>query len=72
MSVNSKSHNQLNSLEARHGTEKKLNNGERADKISKEKVYIADFLALTTHYARKTLAILSVSSRKLKEFTCLK
>lgn len=52
MSVNSKSHNQLNSLEARHGTEKKLNNGERADKISKEKVYIADFLALTTHYAK--------------------
>lgn len=73
MSVNSKSHNQLKSLEARHGTNKKLNDGsERTDKISNEKIYIADFLALTTYYTRKNLAILSVASRKLKEFTCIK
>lgn len=73
MSVNSKSHNQLNSLEARHGIEKKLEDGsKRTDKISNEKVYIADFLALTTYYTRRTLAILSVATRKLKEFTCIK
>lgn len=47
-------------------------NDENTDKISDEKVYIADFLAITTFYTRNTFSVISASSERIKKSTLYK
>lgn len=68
VTIYSKSINSLENHESRKKIEANLPSSDsETDKISCEKVFIADFLALTTYNTRKTFSKISSNFQKLKQ-----